>query len=81
MRFLDPVEDFQTIKRAILQPNIEDQQPRHSAVYLGQCLVRIACFAGVVAFVFQYAGDQSTDVRLVIDDQDIIRHACSPFSG
>ena len=75
MLFLDHAEKLQAVKLAALQPDVEEDQigtPARDRVQRG---VAVARGAGVVALVLQQAGHQLADVRLVVNDENVRRHA------
>jgi hypothetical protein len=72
---LDDVKNLQAVKRAPLQPDIQDHQVRLPVPDGGERFVAVARFARGVAFIGQQAADEHANVGFVIDDEDVSRHA------
>ena len=78
------LQDAEPVELGALQPHIQDHE-RGPAQAKG-CDRRIAIgrLPHAVALIFQNAFDQHSDVRLVIDNKDFLRHqasVCSAVAG
>ena len=74
-----PLQDFDAVELAVLQPDVEDQQRRLAGVDCRKRLLAVGRLARRIAFVAQDAGDQHPDVGFVVYDQDVMRHG-RPYS-
>jgi len=68
------LEGLQTVKRAALKPDVEDDHCRPAGTDRFQRTVAIGRFPGLVAFVLENARDEKADIRLIVDDQNVTRH-------
>jgi hypothetical protein len=71
---LDDFQGFQPVQRTALEPDIEDDQRRPARPNRLKRAIAVGCLAGLIPLVPQNSGNQKTDVRLVIDDQNVMRH-------
>ena len=71
---LDLVEQRQAVEPRALQPDVEEDQPRHAVGDRRERAVAVVRGAGLVALVAQDAGDQLANVFFVVDDQNVRRH-------
>ena len=71
---LDLVEQFQPVHLRALQPHVEQDQRGTPFTQCGQRGVAVGGDTGLIAFVFQDAGDKIADILLVIDDEYVERH-------
>ena len=74
MHDLDLVEQRQAVEPRALQPDVEEDQPRHAVGDRRQRAVAVVRRAGFVALVAQDARDEFADVFLVVDDENVRRH-------
>ena len=73
------LQDADPIHAGALQPHIQDHQRRPSGAEGSDRRFGIAGATGFIALVAQDALDQQPDVRLIVNDQDFMRHV-SPVS-
>jgi hypothetical protein len=71
---LHRLEDAQPVESGALQPYIQDHQRRPPGAERGDRLVGIGGETGLESLVAQNALEQQPDIRLVVDDQDLMRH-------
>ena len=57
-----------------LQPDVEEDQPRHAVGDRRQRAVAVMRGARFVPFVAENAGDEFANVLFVVDDQNVRRH-------
>jgi hypothetical protein len=74
MLLLEAIEQLKTIEPAALQPNVEENEIGPARNDSGQRFVAVARRARIVSFVLQDARDQFTDIRFVVNDQDVGCH-------
>ena len=71
---LDLLEQLQPVELAALQPDVEKHQMRPPVGNLGERRIAVACGARGKAFILEDAGDQIANIRLVVDDKNVICH-------
>ena len=74
MLALDDAQGLQPVERAALQPDIQDHHRGTPGTDRLERAVAIGRFARLVALVFEDSRDEQTDVRLIVDDQNVTRH-------
>ena len=74
MIVLHAVENLQPVQPAALQPDILDHEMRQAGRDNLERLVRVRRHPRAIALIFQNIGDKLPNIRLVIDDQDVMRH-------
>jgi hypothetical protein len=68
---LDHFEDVDPVHAAVLEPDIEDHQPRSGLVQLGHALIGRACTTRRKPFIFKDIADQFANIAFVIHHQNI----------
>src|SRR5437660_1496816 len=68
------LEDVNPFQAAALEPDVENDEGRLPGLDLCQSLRGIGGIPRGVALVSEHAADQHADIRLVVDDQDVMRH-------
>jgi hypothetical protein len=68
---LHMLEDVDPVHVAVLEPDIEDHQPRRGLVQLGHAFVGRACTSRRKAFIFKDIADQFADIPFVVHHQNI----------
>ena len=79
MLALNRFEQLQPVEFRALQPYVEEDQLWTARFNRRDGLVRIARQARAVPLVLQDAGDEPTDVVLVIDDKNVSSHQGEPI--
>ncbi len=74
MQLLGAGEHIQSVELGALQPDIEDDQRWPSFLDCTQRLVAILGQPCLMAFVFKNAGDELSNIRFVVDNQNVRRH-------
>jgi hypothetical protein len=72
---LDDVEKLQAVEPASLQPDVQEHQRGPAQGDGGQRFLAVPRRARAVTLVLEEARDQLADVRLVVNDQNVGRHA------
>jgi hypothetical protein len=71
---LDDAQGLEPVEGAALQPDIEDHHRRTPGADRLERAVAIGRFARLVALVLEDSRDEQTDVRFIVDDQNVTRH-------
>ena len=73
-----PFDHFQKldpIHRAVVQPDVQDDQVRKAVGKLVERFVAVACAARIITLVLQDGPNQNANVRFVVDDQNSCHYA------
>ena len=74
VQLLGAGEHVEPVELGALQPDIEDDQRRPPFLDGAQRFVAILGEPGLMAFVFKNAGDELSNIRFVVDNQNVRRH-------
>jgi hypothetical protein len=75
---LHQLQDLDPVQLAALQPDVENDQRGLAAADRRERLRAVGRLAWLVAFVLQDAADEHPDIGLVVDDENVTRHAPAP---